>query len=293
VPDFPIVDAHVHLYDPANLPYAWLGGVPAINKAHLPSDFDRLTAPVKVDGIVFVEVDVDDPRHLDEARWVEALGRSDSRIRALVAGMPLEKGLSIEPDIAEYAKLPHARAVRRLMQKHAGEPGWSLQPDFVAAMKLLPKYDLTFDLCIFHNQMRETIELVEKCPEVRFMLDHIGKPGIREGLTQPWRAEMRELAALPNVECKISGVVTEADHTGWTYDQGRALRRAFDRDVRLRSGRLRRRLAGLGTGDALCRLGRRRRPGGRGRERLREAEALPRERDPLLSHVRTRASGDS
>ena len=219
MPDFPIIDAHVHLYDPAHLPYAWLGGVPAINKAHLPADFDRLTAPVRVDGIVFVEVDVDDPRHLDEARWVEQLGESDSRVRALVAGMPLEQGVSIEPDIADYAKLPHARGVRRLMQKHAGEPGWSLQPDFVAALKLLSNYGLTFDLCIFHNQMRETIQLVEKCPEVRFMLDHIGKPGIRDGLTQPWRAEMQELAALPNVDCKISGVVTEADHKAWTYDE--------------------------------------------------------------------------
>jgi L-fuconolactonase len=219
VPDFPIIDAHVHLFDPANLPYAWLDGVPAIKKAHLPADFDRLTAPVKVDGLVFVEVDVDDPRYLDEARWVETLAESDRRVRALVAGMPLEQGVAIEPDIAEYAKLPHARGVRRLMQKHADEPGWSLHPYFIAALKLLPKYGLSFDLCIFHNQMAETIKLVEQCPDVSFMLDHIGKPGIREGLTQPWRSEMRDLAALPNVECKISGVVTEADHKSWTYDQ--------------------------------------------------------------------------
>ncbi len=219
MPDFPIIDAHVHLFDPGNLPYAWLGGAPAINKTHLPADFDRLTAPVEVEGIVFVEVDVDDPHHLDEARWVEALGEAEPRIRALVAGMPLEYGVSIEPDVAEYAKLPHARAVRRLMQKHADQPGWSLQPDFVAALKLLPKYGLTFDLCIFHKQMRETIDLVGQCPDVRFMLDHIGKPGIRDGLTQPWRSELRELAALPNVECKISGVVTEADHEAWTYDE--------------------------------------------------------------------------
>ena len=174
---------------------------------------------IGADGIVFVEVDVDDPRYLDEARWVEGLAASDSRIKALVAGMPLEKGTAIEADIAEYARLPHARGVRRLMQKHAGEPGWSVQPDFVAGMKLLPKYGLSFDLCIFHNQLRETISLVEQCPEVSFMLDHIGKPGIREGQTQPWRSEMRELAALPNVMCKISGVVTEADHKSWTYDQ--------------------------------------------------------------------------
>lgn len=219
MPDFPIIDAHVHLFDPANLPYTWLGGVPAIAKAHLPADFDRLTAPVKVDGIVFVEVDVDDPQHLDEARWVESLGESEPRLRGLVAGMPLERGPSIEPDIAEYAELPRARGVRRLIQKYADQPGWCLRPEFVAAVKLLPKYKLSFDLCIFHNQMADTIELVRQCPDVSFILDHIGKPGIREGLTQPWRSQMRELAELPNVICKVSGVVTEADHKAWTYDQ--------------------------------------------------------------------------
>ena len=219
LPDFPIIDAHVHLYDPADLPYAWLAGAPPINKAHLPSDFDRLTAPVKVDGIVFVEVDVDDPRHLDEARWVENAALSDARVRGMVAGMPLEKGVAIEGDIVAYAKLPHARGVRRLIQKHAGEPGWCLRPDFVAAVKLLPKHGLTFDLCIFHAQMADTIKLVRQCPEVSFILDHIGKPGIKDGITQPWRSELRELAELPNVICKISGAITEADHKNWSYDQ--------------------------------------------------------------------------
>ncbi|MBN9010096.1 MAG: amidohydrolase, partial [Rhizobiales bacterium] len=144
MPDFPIIDAHVHLFDPATLPYAWLGGVPKINKAHGTADLDRLAAPVVVDGIVFVEVDVDDPRYLDEARWVEGLAEADPRIRALVAGMPMEQGTAIEGDIAEYARLPHARGVRRLMQKHADEPGWSVRPDFVAAVRLLPKYNLSF-----------------------------------------------------------------------------------------------------------------------------------------------------
>ena len=219
MPDFPIIDAHVHLYDPSGLPYTWLAGVPPINKPHLPADFDGLTAPVKIDGIVFVEVDVDDPRYLDEARWVEKTALSDPRVLGMVAGMPLEKGVSIEGDIAEYAKLPHARGVRRLIQKHASEPGWCLRPDFIAAVKLLPKYGLSFDICIFHSQMRDTIELVRRCPDVSFILDHIGKPGIKDGITQPWRSEIRELAGLPNVICKISGAITEADHKNWTEDQ--------------------------------------------------------------------------
>ena len=64
-------------------------------------------------------------------------------------------------------------------------------------MKLLPKYGLSFDICIFHSQMADTIELVRRCPDVSFILDHIGKPGIKEGVTQPWRSQMRELAELP------------------------------------------------------------------------------------------------
>ena len=270
LPDFPIIDAHVHLFDPANLPYAWLGGRTG-DRQGAPSRRLRPSDRAGEGG----------RNRLRRGRCRRsaaprrgALGSrhsaaSEPRLRALVAGMPLEQGPSIEPDIAEYAKLPRARGVRRLIQKYADQPGWCLRPDFVAAVKLLPKYDLSFDICIFHTQMADAIELVRQCPEVSFILDHIGKPGIREGLTQPWRSQMRELAELPNVICKISGVVTEADHKRLDLRSGRALHRPFDRDVRLRSRRLRRRLAGVGAGDALCELGRRRRPGDDGGERRR------------------------
>jgi L-fuconolactonase len=219
LPDFPIVDAHVHLYDPEKLSYLWMAAVPLLNKRHDPSYYDERRAPVKIEGMVFVEVDVAEGLHLDEARYVAEVGRGEPRLKALVASMPLEKGTSVEPDLAIYAAMPLARGVRRLIQGHVAEPGWCLRPDFVAAVKLLPKYNLTFDLCIYHPQMADTIALVRRCPEVRFILDHIGKPGIKAGLREPWWSEMRELATLPNVICKISGVVTEADHQNWTYDQ--------------------------------------------------------------------------
>jgi L-fuconolactonase len=72
---------------------------------------------------------------------------------------------------------------------------------------------------LFHRQLTEVIQLVRLCPEVKFIVDHIAKPAIRAGLTQPWRGQMRMLAKLPNVWCKISGVVTEADHLAWTAEQ--------------------------------------------------------------------------
>lgn len=216
MPDFPIIDSHVHIYDPSAVAYSWMAEEPLLNKPHLPTYFDERTAPVAIDGMVFLEVDADDPHHLREARWVEALAKSEPRIKAIVASMPMEKGpAAVEADIAEFAGMPLARGVRRLIQKHVKEPGWCLRPDFVAAVKLLPKYGLSFDICIYYPQMADAIELVRRCPEVSFILDHIGKPGIREGITQPWRSQMRELAELPNVICKISGAITEADHKAW------------------------------------------------------------------------------
>jgi L-fuconolactonase len=119
--------------------------------------------------------------------------------------------------MARLAKLPVMRGIRRLIQNKP--QGFVLQPDFIAAVKLLPKYDLTFDICIYHHQFAETLAFVRQCPEVSFVLDHIGKPGIRDGLTEPWKSHIRDMAAIPNVVCKLSGVTTEADHAHWTREQ--------------------------------------------------------------------------
>jgi L-fuconolactonase len=133
--------------------------------------------------------------------------------------MPLEEGAAAETDIAAFAKMPLARGVRRLIQGHADEPGWCLRPAFVEGVRLVAAHGLHFEICIYHPQMNDAAELVRRCPEVSFVLDHIGKPGIRDGLAEPWRRELRDLAALPNVVCKLSGVITEADYRSWSYDQ--------------------------------------------------------------------------
>jgi L-fuconolactonase len=219
LPDFPIIDSHVHLYDPKVLSYPWIGGIPLLQRAYLSDDYTALTAPVKVDGMVFVEVDVADHQQLDEARFVHETAKTDRRIKAMVAAMRLETGKAAEADIAAFAKMPLARGVRRLVERHLGEPGWCLQPGFLEGVKLLPKYGLTFDLCILSPQFDDALELARRCPEVTIVLDHIGKPKIREAIREPWWSQMKALSALPNVWCKMSGVTTEADHKAWTYDQ--------------------------------------------------------------------------
>ena len=116
--------------------------------------------------------------------------------------------------------MPLVKGVRRLIQALCRSA--RLVPaavGFIEGIRLLPKYGFSFDLCIFHSQMADTIELVRRCPEVSFILDHIGKPGIKANIREPWWRQMRELASLPNVICKISGVVNEDDHKTWTYDR--------------------------------------------------------------------------
>jgi L-fuconolactonase len=78
---------------------------------------------------------------------------------------------------------------------------------------------LNFDICCKHPVLPAVIELVRRCPEVQLILDHAGKPGIRAGLLDPWRAHVRELAKFPNLVCKFSGLVTEASHRDWTTAQ--------------------------------------------------------------------------
>ena len=218
MPDYPIVDSHVHLADPKKFGYAWTKNAPSLNRQVLPEHLTKAAAPLRVDQFVFVEVDVDFPQHLEEAAWIDGLARSEPRLKGMVAALPLERGRAIEHELAELCRHKILRGIRRLIQNQP-DPDFCIHPRFIEGLKLLAAPDLVFDICILHHQMPNVIKMVRQCPEVRFVLDHIGKPGIKAGLFEPWGQHLKELAAMPNVVCKISGVTTEADHKNWTREQ--------------------------------------------------------------------------
>jgi len=220
MPDFPIIDSHVHLCDPGKFRYGWMKEKPALERLVLPEHLSTAAAGVQVERYVFAEVVVDSPQHLEEARWVARLAEQDKRLAGIIAALPLERGLSIEAEMEALSCVKGVRSIRRLIENEK-DPEFCVKTDFISALKLLPKYDLAFDVCVFHHQLPAVIQMVRQCPEVRFVLDHIGKPGIRAELVEPWRRHISELSELPNIWCKISGVVTEADHQNWTLDQVR------------------------------------------------------------------------
>ncbi|GAB4423022.1 MAG: amidohydrolase family protein [Chloroflexi bacterium OHK40] len=215
----PIVDAHVHLWDPERLPIAWIAGDTLLDRPFGTDDYRAHTDGLPVEAYVYVQVDVATAYALTEVRLVAEQAAADPRLQAIVAFAPLEDGRRVRSYLDDLVRLsPLVRGVRRITQGEP-DPEFCLRPGFVEGVRQLADYGLSCDLCLTHRQLGPTVELVRRCPEVRFMLDHIAKPAIREGTIEPWRAQLAELAALPNVWCKLSGVLTEADHSGWTVAQ--------------------------------------------------------------------------
>ncbi|GAB4459600.1 MAG: amidohydrolase [Armatimonadaceae bacterium] len=214
---FPITDTHVHFWNPNELRYPWLAGNAKLNRPFLPADYTAACGAVAVERIVFVECGGPGDQAEAEANWVSELAQTDPWIQAIVAHAPLEQGQEVAPILERLAAKPWVRGIRRLLQGES-EPGYALRPEFIAGVQLLPRYNLSFDICIRHHQLPDVIELVRRCPEVRFVLDHIGKPHIKAGMREPWQTNIQTLAGLPNVHCKVSGLVTEADRISWTDD---------------------------------------------------------------------------
>jgi L-fuconolactonase len=210
-----LTDAHVHFWDTALMPCPWLSGVPAIAHAHTPKDLRAETGGEMPSRIVFV--DCGSP-WLDEVRWVEGLAKAEPRIRGIVAKATMDAGEKTAAQIADLATHPLVRGVRHNFEDEK-DPDYCVRPRFLEGVGRLAGAGLSFDICCKHHQLASVVELVRRTPQTSFVLDHGGKPAIKAGLLDPWRSHIRALAALPNVVCKFSGLVTEADRADWTPAQ--------------------------------------------------------------------------
>jgi predicted TIM-barrel fold metal-dependent hydrolase len=216
MPELSIVDAHVHLWDPDYLRIAWLDGVEMLNKPYGLAEYRAHTEGFDIAAMVYVQVEAVPAYGLLEARWVADRACEDPRIQAIVAWAPVEYGAHARAYLEALVQTdPRVKGVRRLIQTEA-DPAFCLQPDFVRGVQLLAHYGLSFDLGINHRQLRAATELVRRCPETSFILDHLAMPDIKAGRLDPWRDQLHALAGLPNVFCKISGVLSGADHEHWT-----------------------------------------------------------------------------
>lgn len=208
------MDSHVHLWNPAQLRYAWLDNLPALNHAFLPADYSHAGGTTGVNKMIFVESGCEPAQNFAELDWISSLAKNEPRLRGIIAHASLEKGETLRHDLEKLALNPLVKGVRRNLQGER-DLEFCLRPEFVSGVRLLAEFDFTFDVCIRHEQLQGVAELARRVPEVNFVLDHFGKPDVRGRNFEPWATDLKALAALPNVVCKISGLTTEADWKIW------------------------------------------------------------------------------
>jgi predicted TIM-barrel fold metal-dependent hydrolase len=205
----PIIDTHLHLIDRSRLRYPWLAGEPKLDRDFPLREYLAEADALGIGTALHMEVDVAAEDQEAETACVTGLGPP---VIAAIAGCRPES-----PDFAasleRIAATPLVRGLRRILHQSPDELG--LAPLFAENLRRLPDYGLSFDLCVLARQLPIALHIARACPDVRFILDHCGVPDIAARALDPWRDGITRLAALPNVACKISGVVAYAG-ADWT-----------------------------------------------------------------------------
>jgi len=183
-----------------------------IRRDFLPVDLAPELRARNLDGCVAVQA----RQSLAETRWLLELARDESIIRGVVGWVDL-RSPGVAKELAEFAAQPKFVGVRHVVQDEPDDQ-FLLRDDFQRGIATLHEFGLTYDLLVLARQLPAAIGLAQKFPQQAFVLDHLAKPPIKTGGLSPWREQLRALAQLPNVACKVSGLVTEADWQNWRVD---------------------------------------------------------------------------
>lgn len=204
------IDAHQHFWSYSAAEYPWIGkGMERLAHDHLPADLALLAAAEAIGGTVAVQA----RQSLEESRWLLELADANPLILGVVGWVDL-RSTHVEDQLRAFAEHPKFVGVRHVVQDEP-DPRFLLGDSFLHGIRKLATFGLTYDLLLYPQQLPAAGEFVGRFPEQPFVLDHLAKPRIKAGELDPWRQDLRALAAHGNVLCKLSGMVTEADWQGW------------------------------------------------------------------------------
>lgn len=220
-----MIDAHLHLWDPALLDYDWLGHVPAIAGRQGPEDWAALGSDIR--QAVFVQADCAPDQALAEVDWVTGLRHPALEILAVVAFAPLELGDAVAPYLDALQQRRKVRGVRRSVQNEADD--FITDPRHLDGLVAVARRGLTIDVCARDHQAPALIEtlgkLFDQQPDARVVLDHLCKPDIAAHAGDidgaDWADNLRALARFPNLSAKLSGLTTQDD---WSAARDETLR---------------------------------------------------------------------
>lgn len=207
------IDAHQHFwyYNPTE--FAWIGdNMQSLKNDFLPFDLQNELSIAGFDGCIAVQA----RQSLSETAWLLKLASTHRFINGVIGWVDLCSD-KVEDQLKEFSANPKLVGVRHVVHDEPDDR-FMARADFQHGISLLQQYRLTYDLLIFPKHLPLATELVKAFPNQKFVLDHIAKPDIKGQVKEPWASDIRKLAQLPNVYCKVSGMVTEANWQSWKAD---------------------------------------------------------------------------
>jgi L-fuconolactonase len=208
------IDAHQHFWLYNSAEYGWIDeSMAAIRRDFLPEDLAGELSKNDFDGSVAVQT----RQTSEETSWLLELAAASPRVFGVVGWVDL-RSPDAHSQLRSFAGNPKLVGVRHIAQAEPDDR-FLLQPDFLRGISLLEEFDLAYDILIYTRHLPVATQFVEKFPRQRFVLDHMAKPPIKTGEIDLWEDGIRQLAAFPNICCKVSGLVTEADWQHWTPEQ--------------------------------------------------------------------------
>ncbi len=205
-----IIDSHQHFWKFDLMKDSWMDdSMEVIKKDFLPKDLKPILERNNVDGCIAVQADQSE----EETKFLLQCAKENPFIKGVVGWVDLIAD-TIEDRLEYFSENDFFKGVRHIVQ--AEKTDFVLRKDFQNGISKLEQFNLTYDILVYPNQLPAVIELVGKFPNQEFILDHIAKPRISEGMNNQWLKNIRLLAANENVSCKLSGLVTETEDFKWS-----------------------------------------------------------------------------
>jgi L-fuconolactonase len=215
-----MIDAHHHLWKYNDRDYIWMSDeMKALRRDFLVPELEQVMRDSGVGGTIAVQA----RQTIEETEWLLDLAAHSHFILGVVGWAPLATD-NAAAVLDRFARFPRLKALRHVLHDEPDDY-YVLRADFNRGIHMLRSSGLAYDILIFERHLPQTLQFVDRHPGQIFVVDHIAKPRIRDGILSPWRDRMEELAKRENVYCKISGMTTEADWKTWTPE---TLRPYFD-----------------------------------------------------------------
>lgn len=203
------IDSHQHFWKYDADRDSWIKeSMGVLKRGFLPNELEKELKNCGVEGCIAVQADQSE----EETNYLLDLASENSFIKGVVGWVDLQSD-NVKERLTHFSQNKKLKGIRHILQAEPDD--FMLRDNFVRGIKALSAFDLTYDILILPKHLGTALELVHRFPRQRFVLDHLAKPQIKDQLFSPWKEELMALAEMPNVHCKVSGLITEADWHGW------------------------------------------------------------------------------